>query len=163
MEVAPVDAEIIAGAAEDVLIARADIEDGKVGGLGAAPGYGLIGSVNGDDGIHVDKNRDLVAAVAAGGEAEIGDGARKDVEVFGKCGRKEGGGEFDTRCLELIDGVRGRDFERGLLHGGDFARIVTHEAVGLAVDAGDAIDGLTLAGPMRGVLVSEVVGVQTRC
>ena len=42
VEVTPVDAEIVAGAAEDALIARAHAEDGESAGLGAAPGDGLV-------------------------------------------------------------------------------------------------------------------------
>src|SRR6266567_7729072 len=105
-----------------------------------------------------------MAGVAACRDGEIRDGAREDVEVFGESWREEGGGELDARGLEFVDGVRRSDLETDLLHGGDFTGVLItqkpHEAVRLAVDASDAVDGLALAGPMRGVAVGEVVGVR---
>ncbi len=57
VEVAPVDAEVVAGAVEDVLVARADGEHGLRLGLIARVGDGLAGSVHGDDGIDVEEDR----------------------------------------------------------------------------------------------------------
>src|SRR5260370_36229839 len=45
-----------------------------------------------------------------------------------------------------------------LVHGRYIAWISAHEAVGLAVDPGQAGDGLAGAGPMRCVAVGEPVG-----
>ena len=42
MEVAPVNAEIVAGTVQDALIARADVKNGKAMRAGTAPGNGFI-------------------------------------------------------------------------------------------------------------------------
>ena len=57
-----------------------------------------------------------------------------------------------TAGPELVHGVGRRDRERHLFHGRHFARVGAHEAVGLAVDAGEAGDGLARAGPMGCVM-----------
>ena len=66
MEVAPVDAEIVAGAVEDFLILRAGGEDVERGGL-IAEGVDLLAAiVDGDDGVCIEEDGDLMG-VAVGG------------------------------------------------------------------------------------------------
>lgn len=57
-----------------------------------------------------------------------------------------------------VDGAGGVDLYGDLLHGGNFAGIGAHEAVGFAVDANEAGEGLLGSGPVAGVLGSEVIG-----
>ncbi len=93
------------------------------------------------------------------GEGEVGDGAGEEVEVGQDGGGEEGEGELDAGRGEGVAGVGGGDGEGGLLHGGDAAGVVAHEAEGVAIDAEEAGEGLGLAGPVDGVGVGEVVGV----
>ncbi len=136
------------------------IEDGEAAGVRASPRDRLVWRIDCDDGVHVDEDGDVMAGVTARRDGEIGDGAREDVEVFGKGGREEGCRELNTRGLEFVDRVGGHDLEAELFHRRNILGILAHEAVRLAVDAGDAIDGLALAGPMGGVAVGEMVGVR---
>ena len=69
MKVAPVDAEIVAGTVEDALIARADAEDGGSAGARFTPGDGLVGGVDGDDGIDIEEDGEVVIGISGGGKS----------------------------------------------------------------------------------------------
>ena len=158
MEVAPVDAQVVAGTIEDALIAGTDVEDREIAGLRAAPGDRLVIRIDGDDRIDVKQDGNIVAALADGREGEIRHGPREDIKILGECRRKERQRQIHTAGPELVDGARGRDGERYLLHGGDFLGIGAHEAPGLAVDAGQPGDGLMRARPVGRVAIGEPVG-----
>jgi len=94
------------------------------------------------------------------GPREIGDGAGEEIEIVEDCGRHEDESQRDAALAKLVGGVGGRDGVKRLLHGGNLVGIATHEAIGFAVDARDAGDGLGRAGPVSGVGVGEIVSVR---
>src|SRR5580698_7595401 len=101
VEVAPVDAQIVAGAVEHALIAGADVEHGEALRARAAPGDGLVRGVDGDDRVYVDQDGQIVVVFARGAYGEVSHGAGEDVEVFGKCRREEADREADAGGTEL--------------------------------------------------------------
>lgn len=79
MEVAPVDAEVVARPVEWALFLRTDVEDVESVGVRAAPGDGLVGRVDCNARIDVEEESDLVGGTVGGrdGPREVGDGARE--------------------------------------------------------------------------------------
>ncbi len=126
----------------------------------AAPGDGLVGRVDGDAGIDVEADGDLVGGAVGGRDSpgEVGDGAREDGQVLREGWGEEGEVEVESGGLEGVDGAGGVDLHGELTHGGDFARIGAHEAVGFAVNANEAGEGLLSSGPVAGVFGGEGVG-----
>ncbi len=160
MEVAPVDAQVVAGAIEDVLIARAYGEDFEERGARAGGDDALAAIVDGDERIDVEQDGDVMTGAAGGvcRPSEIGNGAGVDVEIAGHGRSEECELDDDAGGREGVARVSGVDGVAGLLHGRNLFRIAAHEAVGLAVDTGDADEGLRRACPMRGVRACEGVG-----
>ena len=158
MEVAPIDAQIVARTIQNALILRANIQDGEPLSAGTAPGNRFIGSIDRDDRIHIDEDGKIVVTLARCAHSEVSDRAGENIEILREGWREKGDGEADLASFELINGVRGCDLERGLRHRGHFTRISAHKAPRFAVDPGKAIEGLVAAGPVLRVLVSEFVG-----
>ena len=118
MEVAPVDAEIVAGTVEDVLVARADGEDVLGRGLVAGVDDLFGGIVDGDDGIDVEQHGNVMRCAVGRlrRPGEVGHRARENIEIAEDGRREEGEMQVDARSLELIERMRGRDGARDLLH-----------------------------------------------
>ena len=76
-EVAPVDTQVVSGAVEDLLVLGADGEDIERRGLVAERGDGLAGVVDGDEGVDVEKQGDLMGCSIGRlcGPRQVGDGA----------------------------------------------------------------------------------------
>ena len=160
MEVAPVDAEVVSGAIERALFLRADVEDGEAVGLGAAPGDGLVGGVDGDAGIDIEADGDLVSDAVGRRDSpsQVGDRAREEGQILREGRGEKGEVEVESGGLEGVNGAGGVDLHGELLHRGEFAGIGAHEAVGLAVDADEADEGLLGSCPVAGVFGGEGVG-----
>ncbi len=64
----------------------------------------------------------------------------------------------DSLAFELVDGVRGQDFETGLRQrGGGRAALRTHQTKAVSVDANQAIQRLGSAGPVPGGISVQLV------
>ena len=158
MEIAPVDAQIVARAVQNALLARARVEHGERGNAAPPPRHFFIARVYGDQRIHVDEERNVVRALAGRRKREIRDRPRKQIEIFGKGRREKCDRQSDLRGLERVDGARGRDFKRSLLHGRRGARHRAHESVRLPVNPRQARDRLRSARPVFSVLVGKTIG-----
>ena len=165
MEVAPVDADAIAGTIEDGLIACADVEHRKSAGMGTRPRHLLRGIVDGDGWVDIEQQIDVMRLAVRGDRAprEIGDRARKHIEVFGKERSEEGDAQLQASGGEAVPRMQRRHFDGLLLHGFHFrqlepAHLPSHPAKGLAVDARQPGKGLRRLRPMLRGAIGELVG-----
>ena len=161
-QIAPLDAEIVSGPRQHLLVSRSHPEDLQIVHLQAAPGDTLLGNVHGQmrGGIEVERDRVRFAVGGARLPDEVRHGSRKDVQIGGQRGGEKGEIEGHARGGETVVRAGRSELERLLAHGGGLhaARDPAHEAESLPVDAGEAGHGLLGAGPVLGGLVGEPVG-----
>ena len=159
-EVAPVDAEIVTGAVEQVLVARSCGEHIQLRGLIAAHDNLLTAVIDGNDGIDVEQERDLMGSAVgrARSPREIRDGPREHIDIVHHRRGEERKFQRDAALAELIARVGGRDGSRCLLHCRKRIRTAAHKAEWLAINARNAGDGLRGPGPMCGFRIREAVG-----
>ncbi len=159
VQVAPVDAEVVAGAVEDALVAGADGED--VGGFRLVAGEEdlLAVEAGGDVRVCAEVDADVVGAAVerVGGPGDVGDGAAEEVEVVEEGRGEEGQVELDGAVAEAIAGVGRGEGGGELLERGDVAGVAAHDAEGLAVDADETGELLGMAGPVAGGGLGQLV------
>ena len=162
MKVTPVDAEVVAGAVEDVLVARADGQDVGGGSLVAGEEDLLAVVAGGDVGIggEIDADGVGLAVERTSGPGDVGDGAAEQIGVVEEAGGKEAEVKLDGAVAEAIAGVGGGDLHGELVERRHGAGIEAHDAIGLAVDADEARELLGMAGPVTGGRVGELIGVR---
>ena len=108
---------------DGLLFLRADVKDGEAVDVGAAPGDGLVGGVDGDARIDVEKDGDLVGcAVGCGdGPGQVGDGAGEQRQVLREGWGEEGEVEVESGGFEDVDGAGCVDLHGDLTHCRNFA------------------------------------------
>jgi len=158
--IAPVDAMVVAGGAEDGLGDGADAESGEGAGFIAGPGDLFICSIDSDLGAGAVVDGDGVffpvhGADLPGKEAE---GQGEGVEVVGQCGGEEGEGDVDVGVFKIANGAGGGDFEGDLREGGGVVGFGANEAEDAVVHAEEAEEGVLAAGPVLGGAIVQMVG-----
>ena len=109
VEVAPVDADIVAVAAEDRLRLSADAGEVETlkGGPGGDDGLGAVIGGEGACGVEVEGDLVRLAIAGPGLPAEIRDRAAEGGEVLRQSGFEEGEGKLDASAGEGDDGAGG--------------------------------------------------------
>ena len=164
IEIAPVDAQVVAGFRQQRLLLRAEPEQVAFGEAVAAPDDFLRQVVDCEMRRDIEVELDLMRLAVGGVELDVddGQGTREQIEVVGQGGRGEGERQYDAGALEAGNGAGGQDIEIDLGQGGDIgvneAEFAAEEAVGRAVNADEAAERMGRAGPMSGVVGGELVG-----
>ena len=161
VEIAPVDARIVARVFQDRLRRAADLH----GFDPAAAGHGL----------HRDRllprrieakflrraelraKRVRVPVQRLRPERQIGDRAAAQQQIVGKNGRKEARRQADTMRLKNILRGKRRYFHGNLTHRDASGLFAAHEAVLFAVDPQHAVDGVAVARPMTRCRLVECI------
>ena len=162
VDVAPVDAQVVALLLEDRLVLRADAQDGETALVLPRPDDFLGRLVDRQVGAVAEIDGDGVVAAVHGAHVpgQIRQRPGQHVEVVGQGRRGEREGDFDPRPLEVVDRARRPDLEADLRQRRRLLRLVAHEPVGLAVDANQARQCLLLARPVAGGVVGQTVGAR---
>ena len=160
VEIAPVDAQVVAALGEHRLLARADAQERQAIELEARSGRRLVRGVDHQvgRGVEVDLHLVILAIGGGGGPLQIGERAREHVEIVGQRRREEGEPDVGAGAGEFVDGAGGRNFHARLRQFGGGLPLAAHDPVGLAVDPRIGGERVRLAGPVFDAVAVQVVG-----
>ena len=160
VEVAPVDAHIVAAPGEHGLLARSHAKDGMAVEAVALRHHGLVGRIHDQvgGGFEIDRHGVLAAVGGGGRPIEVGQRPREDFEVVRQGRGEERQPQLHARAFEFVDRARRLHFQARLIERRQISRVAPHDPECLAVDACQSGERVRLAGPVAGTFGVQAVG-----
>ncbi len=160
VQVAPVDAQIVAATTQNRLNFRPCRHTGQALDDRPRPDHGLTGIIHGNVGGCFEVDRDAMGLSIGGSyrKSHVGHRPGQQVDAIRQARCHERERQCHGRRAELVDGSRRQDGHAGLRQGGGAGRLHADHTPRLAIDGERAVQSLWFASPVRGVTFGELVG-----